>query len=201
MRYTGPKTRINRRFGQVIFPANKSFERRPHLPGQHGPRLRRRATGYSVGLNEKQKLRYLFGLTERQFRIVFERAKRLPGVTGEAFLRLLEMRLDSVVYLMGIAKTRRAARQFVTHGHVAVNGHKVDIASYTCRAGDEIEVRGKSSSKQLATASVDVTQYRTIPAWLAVQSGDLKGTVTRLPTPEEMTQGINVQTIVEFYSR
>lgn len=200
-RYTGPTTRINRRFGQAIFPPSKSFERRPHPPGQHGPRLRRKMSDYSIGLNEKQKLRYMYGLTEKQFRITFERAKKQRGITGEAFLRMLETRLDNVVYLIGFAKSRAAARQFVNHGHIAVNGQKVDIPSYPLSAGDEIQVRGRTSSRQVATRNLDDNQYRTPPSWLAVDAEQLKGTVTRLPEGDELETGVNVQLIVEFYSR
>ena len=200
-RYTGPTTRINRRFGVAIFPPNKSFERRPHPPGQHGPRLRRKLSEYALGLNEKQKLRYMYGLTEKQFRLTFERAKRQRGVTGEIFLQLLETRLDNVIYLMGLARTRAAARQFVNHGHIAVNGTKVDIPSFQVASGDEIAVRGKSSSRQLATRNLEDKQYRTPPAWLTIDNDQLKGTVARMPEGDELESGINVQLIVEFYSR
>jgi small subunit ribosomal protein S4 len=130
-RYTGPTTRISRRFGQYIVGSAKVLERRNFPPGQHGPKSRRKLSEYAVGLAEKQKLRFIYGLLERQFRRTFEIAKRERGVTGERFLQLLETRLDSVVYLLGFAKSRAAARQFVNHGHMRVNGHKVDIASYT----------------------------------------------------------------------
>ncbi len=200
-RYTGPTTRINRRFGFAVFPPNKAFERKPYLPGVHGPRLRRRVTDYSIGLNEKQKLRYMFGLTEKQFRRTFEKAKGQRGVTGEVFLGLLETRLDNVVYALGLAKSRQASRQFVTHGHIKVNGHKVDIPSYTVKPGDEIEVRDRTSSRQLATRCLDESQYRVVPAWLSMDRDALKGAVTRLPVPDEMEQGINLQVIVEYYSR
>jgi small subunit ribosomal protein S4 len=133
-RYTGPTTRINRRFGMSIFPPNKAQDRKPHPPGQHGPRLRRKLSDYSIGLNEKQKLRYLYGLTEKQFRRTFERAKGKRGVTGEVFVQMLEKRLDAVLYSTGFAKTRRQARQFVNHGHVRVNGTKVDIPSFSERS-------------------------------------------------------------------
>ena len=159
-RYTGPTTRINRRFGQAIFPPNKAFERKPHLPGIHGPRLRRKVSDFSLGLNEKQKLRYMFGLTEKQFRLTFDRAKKQRGVTGELFLQLLETRLDSVIYSLGMARTRGAARQFVNHGHIRVNGHKVDIPSFEVKAGDVIEVRDRTSSRQLATRCLEDSQYR-----------------------------------------
>jgi small subunit ribosomal protein S4 len=141
-RYTGPTTRISRRFATPIFGATKAFEKRNFPPGQHGPKLRRKLSEYAVGLNEKQKLRYTYGLLERQFRRTFEIAKRERGVTGERFLQLLETRLDSVVYLLGFAKSRAAARQLVGHGHVRVNGHKLDIASAVIKAGDEIEIKG-----------------------------------------------------------
>lgn len=200
-RYTGPTTRINRRFGQAIFAPTKAFERKPHPPGIHGPRLRRKQSDYSIGLTEKQKLRYMFGLTEKQFRRTFERAKAQRGVTGENFLKLLEIRLDNVVYLLGLARSRQAARQFVNHGHIQVNGHKVDIPSYEVKPGDVIEVRERTSSRQLATRCLDETQYRATPAWLTMDNDGLKGSVSREPAIEEMEQGINLQIIVEFYSR
>ncbi len=200
-RYTGPTTRINRRFGMAIFPPNRAFERKKYLPGVHGPRLRRRISDYSIGLNEKQKLRYMFGLTEKQFRLTFARAKRLRGVTGEEFLRLLERRLDNVVYLLGMARTRAAARQFVSHGHITVNKQKVDIPSYEADPGDVIEVRERTSSRQLATRCLDESQMRQVPGWLTADADSLRGTVNRLPLPEEMEQGINLQVIVEYYSR
>ena len=200
-RYTGPTTRINRRFGQAIFPPNKAFERKPHLPGIHGPRLRRRISDYSLGLNEKQKLRYMFGLTEKQFRLTFARAKKQRGVTGEIFLQLLETRLDNVIYALGMASTRSAARQFVNHGHLKVNGPTVDIPSFEGKPGDVIEVRDRTSSRQLATRCLEDSQYRVCPAWMTVDVDGLKGTINRLPTAEEMEQSINLQLIVEFYSR
>ncbi|MGJ3243189.1 MAG: 30S ribosomal protein S4 [Opitutales bacterium] len=200
-RYTGPTTRINRRFGMAIFAPNKAFERRPHPPGQHGPRLRRKVSEYGLGLNEKQKLRYMYGLTEKQFRRTFEAAKRQRGVTGEIFMQLLETRLDNVVYRLGLAKSRAAARQYVAHGHIAVSGRKVDIPSFVVNAGDEVSVRDRSSSKQLATRNLEENAYRTPPAWLTLNADALKGSVSRMPTGEEMDPGINVQLIVEFYSR
>src|SRR5271169_2194330 len=147
-RYIGPSTRISRRFGQLLIGSGKALERRNYPPGQHGPKSRRKASEYSVGLNEKQKLRYTYGLLERQFRRMFEMAKKERGVTGERFLQLLETRLDSVVYLLGFAKSRAAARQLVNHGHVRVNGRKVDIASYSVVQGDEVEMKAVNSSRQ-----------------------------------------------------
>lgn len=202
-RYNGPKTRINRRFKMAIFPANKASERKPYPPGQHGPRLRRKESEYSLGLNEKQKLRYMYGLSEKQFRATFDKAKRKEGVTGDNFLMLLNLRLDNVIYLLGFARTRRAARQYVNHGHVKINGHKVDIPSFECSPQDLIEVRVEKSSQQLATRSLDGSQYRAIAPWLSLDAGSLKGTVNRLPVAEELHKDINInpQLIVEFYSR
>jgi small subunit ribosomal protein S4 len=200
-RYTGPTTRVSRRFAQPIFGATKAYEKRTYPPGQHGPKLRRKLSEYAVGLNEKQKLRYIYGLLERQFRRVFENAKRERGVTGERFLQLLETRLDSVVYLLGFAKSRAAARQFVNHGHVRVNGHKVDIASYNVKAGDEIEVKNTPTSRQVATRNIEENRSRNVPGWLTLNAEAFKATVNRLPTRDEMEPGINEQLIVEFYSR
>ncbi|MDR1458473.1 MAG: 30S ribosomal protein S4 [Puniceicoccales bacterium] len=200
-RYTGPKARINRRFNQEIFPACKAVDRKPYLPGMHGPRLRRRISEYSLGLNEKQKLRFMYGLTEKQFRLLFGLAKSLPGITSECFMRLLEMRLDSVVYLLGLAKTRRAARQFVSHRHVTVNGICVDIASYICSVGDAVSVRNSSPSKRYATQSLADSTYRTVPGWLSQDKTMFSGKIERNPSPEELDKKINGQLIVEFYSR
>ena len=200
-RYTGPTTRINRRFSQAIFAPTKAFERKPHLPGQHGPRLRRKLSDYAIGLNEKQKLRYMYGMTEKQFRLTFERAKSKRGVTGEIFLQMLECRLDNVVYRLGLAKSRAAARQFVGHGHIVVKGKKTDIASFSVKEGDEIEVRERTSSRQLATQSLEGSQARIVPEWLNLNTDSLKATVNRIPSVDETEQSINVQLIVEYYSR
>ena len=200
-RYTGPTTRINRRFSQAIFAPTKAFERKPHLPGQHGPRLRRKLSDYAIGLNEKQKLRYMYGMTEKQFRLTFERAKSKRGVTGEVFLQMLECRLDNVVYRLGLAKSRAAARQFVGHGHIVVNGKKTDIASFSVKEGDEVEVRERTSSRQLATQSLEGSQARIVPEWLNLNTDSLKATVNRIPSVDETEQSINVQLIVEYYSR
>lgn len=200
-RYTGPTTRINRRFSQAIFAPTKAFERKPHPPGQHGPRLRRKFSEYAIGLNEKQKLRYMYGMTEKQFRLTFEKAKNTRGVTGEIFLQMLECRLDSVVYRLGFAKSRAAARQFVGHGHIAVNGKKTDISSFIVKESDEIEVRERTSSRQLATRCMEESQARTVPEWLNLNADALKATVNHLPSSDETEDSINVQLIVEYYNR
>jgi small subunit ribosomal protein S4 len=200
-RYTGPKTRISRRFAQYIIGSGKALERRNFPPGVHGPKSRRKFTEYAVGLNEKQKLRYTYGLLERQFRRTFEIAKKERGITGERFLQLLETRLDSVVYLIGISKTRASARQFVNHGHIKVNGHKVDIASYSVLPGDVVEVKNSPASRQLAARNLEENRIRNVPGWLSLDAENFKATTVRLPTREEMDQNINEQLIVEFYSR
>ena len=200
-RYTGPTTRLSRRFSQPLLGSIKAYERRTYPPGQHGPKLRRKLSEYAVGLAEKQKLRYIYGLLERQFRRVFAIAKRERGVTGERFLQLLETRIDSVIYLLGFAKTRAAARQMVNHGHIRVNGRKVDIASYNILPGDEIEIKNTPTSRQIATRNLEENKARNIPGWLTRDDEALKATMSRLPNRDEMEPGINEQLIVEFYSR
>src|SRR3954469_24685780 len=148
-RYTGPRVRISRKFGIPIFGPTKYLERRNYGPGVHGPKSRRKLTDYALGLMEKQKLRYFYGLQERQFRGVYERALRRRGVTGEQMLQILETRLDNVVYHLGFANTRAAARQMVNHGHIKVNGRKVAIPSYALKVGDIVEVRDANISRQM----------------------------------------------------
>lgn len=200
-RYTGPNTRISRRFGTYILGSAKVLERRNFPPGQHGPKSRRKSSEYSIGLNEKQKLRYTYGLLERQFRRTFAAAKRERGVTGERFLQLLETRLDSTVYLLGFAKSRAQARQLVNHGHVKVGGHKVDIPSYNLQAGDTIEIKANNNSRQIVTRSLEESRARVVPGWLSRNDEALSAVVNRLPTRDEMDPSINEQLIVEFYSR
>src|SRR6266404_7018164 len=150
-RYTGPRVRISRRFGVPIFGPSKYLERKNYGPGMHGPKSRRKNTDYALGLIEKQKLRYYYGLLERQFRGVYERALKRRGVTGETMLQILETRLDNVVYNLGFSATRAGARQMVTHGHVKVNGRKVNVPSCGLKVNDTIEVRDSSVSRQMAT--------------------------------------------------
>ena len=200
-RYTGPATRISRRFGQLIIGSAKALERRNYPPGQHGPKSRRKTSEYGTGLAEKQKLRYIYGLLERQFRRTFDKAKSERGVTGERFLQLLETRLDSVVYLLGFAKSRASARQLVNHGHIRVNGKKVDISSFTVVAGDEVDVKNTPASRQLVTRNLEENRMRNVPGWLTLQADQFKGVANRLPNRDEMDPGINEQLIVEFYSR
>jgi small subunit ribosomal protein S4 len=200
-RYTGPRVRISRRLGVPIFGYSKALERRNYPPGQHGPKMRRKVTDYALGLLEKQKLRYYYGLQERQFRRVYETALRRRGVTGEQMLRLLETRLDSVVYSLGMGATRAAARQMIAHGHVKVNGRKVDIPSYSVRVNDVVEIRNTAASRQLAMRGLELSTSRPVPVWLSLNKDALRGTVMRLPTREEIQPIANEQAVVEFYSR
>src|SRR5262249_14394379 len=200
-RYTGPRVRISRRFGLPIFGPTKYLERRNYPAGVHGPKSRRKVTDYGMGLNEKQKLRYYYGLLERQFRGVYERALKRRGVTGEQMLQILETRLDNVVYHLGFANTRAAARQFVGHGHVKVNGRKVSIPSYGLRVNDTIEVKDNARSRQTATKNLESATSRAVPDWLSLNKDAFRGVVMRIPTQDEIHPIANVQSVVEFYSR
>ena len=200
-RYTGPRVRISRRFGVPIFGPSKYLERRNYGPGVHGPKSRRKHTDYALGLIEKQKLRYYYGLLERQFRGVYERALKRRGVTGETMLQILETRLDNVVYHLGFASTRSAARQMVGHGHVKVNGRKVNIPSYSLRVNDTIEVRETNVSRQLATKNLEISTSRVVPEWLSLNKDAFKGVVMRIPSRDDIQPIANEQAVVEFYSR
>ena len=200
-RYTGPRTRISRRFGIPMFGPDKYLERRNYGPGVHGPKSRRKHTDYGLGLIEKQKLRYFYGLMERQFRGVYERALKRRGVTGEQMLQILETRLDNVVYHLGFAITRAAARQLVSHGHVKVNGRKVNVPSYALRVNDVIEVRESNVSRQLATKNLELSTSKVVPDWLSLNKDSFKGSVMRIPTRQDIQPIANEQAVVEFYSR
>jgi small subunit ribosomal protein S4 len=200
-RYTGPRTRISRRFGLPIFGPSKYLERRNYPPGTHGPKSRRKLSDYAVGLLEKQKLRYYYGLMERQFRAVYEQALRARGVTGEHMLQILETRLDNVVYQLGFANTRPAARQMVGHGHIRVNGRKVSISSYALKVNDVVEVRDSSVSRQMATRYFELSTSRAVPDWLSLNKDAFRGVVMRVPSRDEIQPIANEQAVVEFYSR
>ena len=200
-RYTGPRVRISRRFGLPIFGASKYLERRNYGPGVHGPKSRRKHTDYGLGLIEKQKLRYYYGLMERQFRGVYEKALRRRGVTGEQMLQILETRLDNVVYHLGFGTTRASARQMVSHGHIAVNGRKVNVASCGLKVNDVVTVKGTSVARQLATKNLELSTSRAVPDWLSLNKEELKGVVMRIPTRDEINPIANEQAVVEFYSR
>ena len=201
-RYTGPRVRISRRFGIPIFGPSKYLERRNYGPGVHGPKgSRRKTTEYGLGLLEKQKLRYFYGLMERQFRGIYERALKRRGVTGEHMLQMLETRLDNVVYHLGFANTRAAARQLVGHGHVKVNGRKVSIPSYALKVNETIEVKENAKSRQIVTKNLEGATSRVVPDWLLMDKTAFKGVVMRIPTQEEIHPIANIQAVVEFYSR
>jgi len=201
-RQTGPTTKISRRFGVPLFGNSKSLERRAYPPGQHGARnTRRKQSDYAIALSEKQKLRFQYGVMEKQFRRYFEEAARRRGVTGETLLQLLELRLDNVCFRLGIGNSRRAARQFVNHGHVYVNGHRVDICSYSCKPGDVITVAESARSQQLAMKFLDQTQAVPVPDWVTIDRDKIEGKVERLPTREDIDPIVNEQLVVELYSR
>jgi small subunit ribosomal protein S4 len=184
-----------------MFGPDKYLERRNYGPGVHGPKSRRKHTDYGLGLIEKQKLRYFYGLMERQFRGVYEKALKRRGVTGEQMLQILETRLDNVVYHLGFAITRAAARQMVSHGHVKVNGRKVNVPSYALKVNDVIEVRESNVSRQLATKNLELSTSKVVPDWLTLNKDAFKGSVLRIPTRDEIHPIANEQAIVEFYSR
>lgn len=201
-RYTGPRAKISRRFGVSLFGPSKALERRNFPPGQHGVRAgRKKKSEYSVALGEKQKLRFQYGVLEKQFRGYYEEAARRRGVTGQILLQLLEQRLDNVIYRAGFANTRQAGRQLVNHGHVLVNGRQVDIASFQVKPGDVIKVAGKPSSQQLVTRMLDLTQAATTADWLNVDKDKLEAVVARVPERSDIDPLVNEQLIVELYSR
>ena len=200
-RYTGPRTRISRRFGVPIFGPSKYLERKNYPPGVHGPKSRRKHTEYGLGLIEKQKLRYYYGLLERQFRGVYERALKRRGVTGETMLQILETRLDSVVYNLGLAITRSAARQLVCHGHVKVNGRKVNVPSFALKVNDVVEIKDTTVSRQMATKNMEGSTSRAVPDWLTLNKETFKGSIVRVPSRDDIQPIANEQAVVEFYSR
>lgn len=201
-RYTGPRAKISRRFGVALFGSSKALERRNFPPGQHGLRAgRKKKSDYSIALGEKQKLRFQYGVLEKQFRGYYEDAASRRGVTGEILLQLLELRLDNVCYRLGFGNTRAGARQLVNHGHVLVNGKKVDIASYSVKPGDKIKIGGKPSSQQLSLRMMDLTQSVPLVDWLSVDREAMEGSVERVPERSDIEPLVNEQLIVELYSR
>ncbi len=201
-RYTGPKTKISRRFGVPIFGPSKAMERKNYPPGMHGPKgSRRKQSDYALALAEKQKLRYQYGLLERQFRRYFQIALTRRGVTGETLLQLLETRLDNVVYRLGFANSRNAARQMVSHGHVAVNGRKVNVSSYNAQARRRDHHQGQARFPPPRGAEPRADADRPDARWLAVDKESFSGKVARIPTRDEIAPIVNEQLIVELYSR
>ena len=200
-RYRGPKTKIARKFGDPIFGTDKSFEKKNYPPGQHGNNKRRRKSSeYGIQLKEKQKAKYTYGVLEKQFRNLFDKASRSKGVTGEVLLQLLESRLDNVVYRLGVAPSRSAARQLVSHRHITVNGEILNIPSYTLKPGDVVGVREKSKSLEVITESLSTQRYGS-SAWLEWDEGQMTGKFLNRPEREEIPETIKEQLIVELYSK
>jgi small subunit ribosomal protein S4 len=192
-RYTGPSWKLSRRLGISLSGTGKELEKRPFAPGQHGPTQRKKLSEYGLQLQEKQKLRHMFGVNERQFRNTFDKAAKMTGKHGENFMILLESRLDNVVYRLGLARTRRQARQIVNHGHIMVDGSRVDIPSFQVKPGQTITLREKSRNLDIVKESIEVSNF--------VPADKLEGTFTRLPERSELPAEINEALIVEFYSR
>ncbi len=198
-RYTGPAYKKSRRLGFSTLENGKDLARRPYAPGIHGTSRRKKVSEYGIQLQEKQKVRFMYGLNEKQFRRTFDKASKMKGITGENFLKLLESRLDNIVYRMGLATTRRAARQIVNHGHIEVNGTKVDIPSYICKPGDVIAVRENSKEHKAILNTIELN-IKT-PAFVEFDNKKLTGTFVRLPERNELNAEINESLIVEFYNR
>ncbi|ABS75017.1 30S ribosomal protein S4 [Bacillus sp. L381] len=198
-RYTGPSWKLSRRLGISLSGTGKELEKRPYAPGPHGPGQRKKLSEYGLQLQEKQKLRHMYGVNERQFRTLFDKAAKMTGKHGENFMILLDARLDNVVYKLGLARTRRQARQLVNHGHILVDGSRVDIPSYQVKPGQTIGVREKSRNLSIIKESVEVNNF--VPEYLTFDAEKLEGTFTRLPERSELAPEINEALIVEFYSR
>ncbi|NNE25921.1 MAG: 30S ribosomal protein S4 [Saprospiraceae bacterium] len=201
-RYTGPKTKMARRFGEAIFGPDRSFEKRKYPPGQHGPsRRRKQKSDYAVQLAEKQKAKYTYGVLERQFRNLFVKANSKSGVTGEILLQYLEARLDNSVFRLGIAPTRRAARQLVSHKHILVNGILTNVPSYHLRPGDVISVRNKSRNLEVIQNSISAKSDIRKWNWLEWNPERMEGKFMEYPEREKIPENINEQLIVELYSK
>ncbi|WP_163538104.1 30S ribosomal protein S4 [Gracilibacillus sp. YIM 98692] len=198
-RYTGSVWKKSRRLGISLTGTGKELDKRPYAPGQHGPNQRRKLSEYGLQLQEKQKLRFMYGITERQFRNLFDRAGKMKGVHGENFMILLESRLDNLVYRLGLARTRRQSRQLVNHGHITVDGGRVDIPSYQVKPGQVIGVREKSQNLDTIKDAIEANSF--VPEYLTFDEDKLEGTFTRLPERSELPAEINEPLIVEYYSR
>ena len=199
-RYIGPKSRIARRFGEAIFGPDKALDRRNYAPGQHGVNRRKKNSEYGTQLAEKQKAKYTYGVLERQFRLLYAQAQRTKGITGEILLQLLESRLDNVVYRLGIAPTRAAARQMVSHKHITVNGKVVNIPSFQVKQGMVVAVREKAKSLEVIAASLEGFNHAKYP-WLEWNEAEKAGKFLNVPAREEIPENINEQLIVELYSK
>ncbi|HQH50616.1 MAG TPA: 30S ribosomal protein S4 [Candidatus Cloacimonadota bacterium] len=203
-RYTGPRAKLCRKFGENIFGTAKYdriLNKRKFPPGQHGRTLRRKPSDYSIHLREKQKMRNIYCLLEKQFSNYFVKASKMGGVTGDNLLILLERRLDNTVYRLGFATTRMQARQFVNHGHFMVNGRKVDIPSFLCKPGDIIEVRPGSRSMKMLTEAMDNTETTSPYSWLTVDKENMRGQFENIPAAADIPNTVDLRLIVEFYSK
>ena len=198
-RYTGPAYKKSRRLGFSTLENGKELARRPYAPGAHGKDRRKKSSEYGIQLQEKQKVRFMYGLTEKQFHKVFDKAQKMYGIAGENLLMLLESRLDNIVYRLGMARTRRAARQVVNHGHILVNGKKVDIPSYRVMPGDTISVKENSLNHPAILAAVE--EKVAVPAYLEFDPKKLTGKYVRTPERSELNSEVNEQLIVEYYNR
>lgn len=199
-RYRGPQTKISRKFGEAIFGFDKYFEKRSYPPGQHGLASKRKVKSeFAIQLKEKQKAKYTYGLLERQFANLFDKAARKRGITGENLLKLLEARLDNTVFRMGIASSRRQARQFVNHNHILVNEHVVNIPSYQLKPGDKISVRERSKDLEAIVASL--SNKGTSFPWVEFSKDSMTGTFIAMPERDQIPENINEQLIVELYSK
>jgi small subunit ribosomal protein S4 len=199
-RYRGPKQKKARRFREPIFGPSKALERKPYAPGQHGRSRYSRKSEYAIQLEEKQKAKYTYGLLEKQFSNLFDKANAKDGVTGEILLQFLESRLDNTVFRLGLARTRRQARQLVTHKHIVVNGQVLNIPSYHCKLGDVISVRPKSKDLEVINESLEYAPTKKYK-WLEIDKSSKKGKFLNYPVMEEIPENINVQLIVELYSK
>ena len=200
-RYTGPKTKISRKFGEPIFGANKALQKKAYPPGQHGRGRRRKQSEYAVQLAEKQKAKYTYGLLEKQFANIFDKASRKSGITGEILLQLLEARLDNTVYRLGLAPTRSAARQLISHKHFLVNNKVVNIPSYLLSDGDIIQVRDKSKRFRIFQDSMRRIQGDNPAPWLSIDKSKLNGIFNNFPERDEIPELFNEQLVVELYSK
>ncbi len=199
-RYTGPRSKIARKFGEPIFGPDKVLSKKNYPPGQHGNSRRRKTSEYGIQLREKQRAKYTYGVLEKQFRLTFERAERSRGITGEVLLQLLESRLDNIVYRLGIAPTRAAARQLVNHRHITVNGKVVNIPSYTVKPGDIVGVREKSKSLEVISNALTGFNHSKYP-WLEWDRASFCGKLLYLPERADIPENIKEQLIVELYSK
>ncbi len=198
-RYTGPRYKVSRRLGFSTLENGKELAKKPYIPGQHGQDRRRKISGYGIQLQEKQKLRFMYGLSEKQFKKFFTMAGKMKGVHGENLLKLLESRLDNLVYRIGFSTSRKGARQLVNHGHITVNGHKVDIPSYIVKPGDVIGLKEKDKEMKIIKESLEALHNRV--EFVTYDENKMEGTYVRMPERSELNADIDEALIIEYYNR